>query len=351
MHTEVPSFLFLLLLSVLIVCSSGVKVIEQHEHYRQLKIKTTHHDFINPPSTSLATTLLPDSSAPGIVTVTPTPTPGSTPVTVPPTTPVTTPSTNNPGGQPAGNPVTTTPTPPGGATPVVAPPAPTTAPAVQGQRWCVAKSGAAQKSVQGALDYACGIGGADCSAIQQGAPCYNPNTLENHASYAFNNYYQKNPVQTSCDFGGVAVLTNVNPSSGSCIFPTSSSSTTPTTPSPRTTTPTPTPTTPSPSTTTPTMPSPSTTTPPTTSTPTTPSPTTPSPNTSSTGATPTGLSGTPPNILNASSPTLGGTTAGAGDSPPTFDTSSDSMSSNLKPFIGCIIVVTSIIIRGVVLDS
>ncbi|KAL8061431.1 hypothetical protein ABFX02_02G086100 [Erythranthe guttata] len=272
----------------------------------------------NPATNPVTVTVPPDTSSPGIVTVpaatpmTVIPTP-ATPVTnpaVPITNPVTTPTINNPA------PVTTSPTTPTSGAPavVVAPPvAAANAPAVPGQSWCVAKGGVPETSLQTALDYACGIGKADCSAIQLGASCYNPISLQNHASYAFNSYYQRNPTQTSCDFGGTALVTNVNPSSGSCIFTTWSSSTTPTTASPITMNPTPT-------------------------------------TASSSGATPTPISfpGTPPAILNATNPAFGGPTIGFGETPPNLNTSI-SISTNLKPFIGYIIVVTSIINLGVVL--
>lgn len=68
------------------------------------------------------------------------------------------------------------------------------------------------------MDYACGYGGTDCSAIQPGGSCYNPNSVHDHASFAFNKYYQKNPVPNSCNFGGNAVLTNTNPSKASTIY-------------------------------------------------------------------------------------------------------------------------------------
>ncbi|KAF7833511.1 Glucan endo-1,3-beta-glucosidase 1 [Senna tora] len=88
-----------------------------------------------------------------------------------------------------------------------------------GSSWCVATPSASQSALQVALDYACGLGGADCSAIQVGGKCYNPNSVRDHASYAFNSYYQKNPLPNSCNFGGTAVITSTNPSSGACQFP------------------------------------------------------------------------------------------------------------------------------------
>ncbi|XP_019091064.1 PREDICTED: myosin heavy chain IB-like, partial [Camelina sativa] len=60
-------------------------------------------------------------------------------------------------------------------------------------QWCIAKANASPTSLQVALDYACGYGGADCGQIQQGAACYEPNTIRDHASFAFNSYYQKHP--------------------------------------------------------------------------------------------------------------------------------------------------------------
>ncbi|KAI4318357.1 hypothetical protein MLD38_032073 [Melastoma candidum] len=88
-----------------------------------------------------------------------------------------------------------------------------------GGSWCVAKTGIPDAQLQASLDYACGNGG-DCSEIQPGSPCFEPNTVAAHAAYAMNSYYQKvGKTPMNCDFSGTAMVTNQNPSYQGCTFP------------------------------------------------------------------------------------------------------------------------------------
>lgn len=78
--------------------------------------------------------------------------------------------------------------------------------------WCVARSDASTQALQTALDYACGSG-ADCTQLQSDGLCYLPNTIQAHASYAFNSYYQrKSMAPGTCDFSGTATIAQTDPS-------------------------------------------------------------------------------------------------------------------------------------------
>ncbi|THF97691.1 hypothetical protein TEA_006784 [Camellia sinensis var. sinensis] len=80
------------------------------------------------------------------------------------------------------------------------------------EQWCIADEQTPDDELQAAMDWACGKGGANCSEIQVNQPCYLPNTVRDHASYAFNNYYQNFKHKgASCYFNGGAITTELDP--------------------------------------------------------------------------------------------------------------------------------------------
>jgi hypothetical protein len=90
----------------------------------------------------------------------------------------------------------------------------------------VASPSADEATLQKGINYACGEGGADCTAIQPGGSCFNPNTLHDHASYAYNSYYNDLLLPAkwhgvTCDFDGSGMLTNTDPSTATCKYPSS----------------------------------------------------------------------------------------------------------------------------------
>ncbi|KAH6770177.1 Carbohydrate-binding X8 domain superfamily protein [Perilla frutescens var. hirtella] len=87
--------------------------------------------------------------------------------------------------------------------------------------WCVVRSDASEQAMQRSLDYACGAG-ADCAPLQSSGLCFLPNTLQAHASYAINSYYQRRGnAPDSCSFAGAAAIATTDPSYGSCVYPSS----------------------------------------------------------------------------------------------------------------------------------
>ncbi|KAK6128184.1 hypothetical protein DH2020_038073 [Rehmannia glutinosa] len=99
--------------------------------------------------------------------------------------------------------------------------------------WCICKDGLSDTALQKTLDYACGAG-ADCNPTHQNGPCFNPNTVRAHCSYAVNSYFQRNRQQpTACDFSGTATVVTSDPSANGCAYPaTASATTTPVTTTP-----------------------------------------------------------------------------------------------------------------------
>ncbi|XP_047339421.1 PLASMODESMATA CALLOSE-BINDING PROTEIN 1-like [Impatiens glandulifera] len=96
-----------------------------------------------------------------------------------------------------------------------------TIPKSEGQfvQWCIADEQTPNELLQNALDWACG-NGANCSMIQPKQACFLPNTLKDHASFAFNSFYQrlKHKDDDSCYFRAAALITDLDPSYGSCKY-------------------------------------------------------------------------------------------------------------------------------------
>ncbi|CAH9112099.1 unnamed protein product [Cuscuta epithymum] len=84
--------------------------------------------------------------------------------------------------------------------------------------WCIADEQTPDDELERAKEWACKNGG-NCSMIEENQACYLPNTAKNHASYAFNSYFQRmKAFGGDCYFRSAAILTAADPSYGSCIF-------------------------------------------------------------------------------------------------------------------------------------
>ncbi|MBA0626038.1 hypothetical protein Godav_003771 [Gossypium davidsonii] len=88
----------------------------------------------------------------------------------------------------------------------------------QTKRWCVLDPTATDlDELPESVSYACSL--SDCTALGYGSSC-NQLTAKGNASYAFNMYYQVNNQHIwDCDFSGLAIVTDDNPSEEGCQFP------------------------------------------------------------------------------------------------------------------------------------
>ncbi|KAK1426872.1 hypothetical protein QVD17_15552 [Tagetes erecta] len=83
-------------------------------------------------------------------------------------------------------------------------------------RWCVVNNNINMSNATAHAMEACA--NADCTALSPGSSCFNLSWPGN-VSYAFNSYYQQHDQRAdSCDFGGLGMITTVDPSVGNCRF-------------------------------------------------------------------------------------------------------------------------------------
>ncbi|XP_009595444.1 glucan endo-1,3-beta-glucosidase 9 [Nicotiana tomentosiformis] len=83
-------------------------------------------------------------------------------------------------------------------------------------KWCVVNNNQNLSNATTRALEACSS--ADCSALSPGASCFNLSWPGN-ISYALNSYYQQHDQRAdSCDFGGLGLITTVDPSVGTCRF-------------------------------------------------------------------------------------------------------------------------------------
>lgn len=81
---------------------------------------------------------------------------------------------------------------------------------MQDQQWCIASPGATDPELDGFLKFVCSQ--LDCSAINPGGQCFQPNTYRNHGSYALDLYYRAKGI-CNTDIGMPSVVDPCTPSS------------------------------------------------------------------------------------------------------------------------------------------
>ncbi|XP_057493889.1 major pollen allergen Ole e 10-like isoform X2 [Actinidia eriantha] len=84
--------------------------------------------------------------------------------------------------------------------------------------WCVANPSAGAVKLQNFIDNYCNVAPLDCKLIRPGGTCYEPNTVQEHASVLLNLAYKADKKLRPCPLD-VGQITLKDPSHGSCIYP------------------------------------------------------------------------------------------------------------------------------------
>ncbi|KAG6491994.1 hypothetical protein ZIOFF_046940 [Zingiber officinale] len=85
--------------------------------------------------------------------------------------------------------------------------------------WCILNLGVPEEAQQANIQYSCGGGIADCSAMQEGGPCWSPD-IGRMAAYAMNAYYYAaGHKDINCDFKGTGTIITFDPSDAKCDYP------------------------------------------------------------------------------------------------------------------------------------
>ncbi|KAH0454736.1 hypothetical protein IEQ34_016660 [Dendrobium chrysotoxum] len=83
--------------------------------------------------------------------------------------------------------------------------------------WCVAKPSADEATLLNILQYACSMTG--CKSLQKNSPCFIPDNLISHASFAMNLYYHAMGRNSwNCHFNGTGLIVITDPSYGRCRY-------------------------------------------------------------------------------------------------------------------------------------
>jgi len=86
-------------------------------------------------------------------------------------------------------------------------------PPYKAKLWCGVDANANISALPSTIIFSCSQGDNTCITIQPGEPCYQPNEVIDHASYAFNSYWRQfKNYYVDCDLNKSGTLVTKDPS-------------------------------------------------------------------------------------------------------------------------------------------